>query len=126
VYAVEVIVRGKVVSGCGHFKERMTRQREVFERATGEELHPGTINVNVGQEIPIREVFRINGNDIGEPEQDLLFERCRINGYSAFRIRPYHLPTGGGGHGDHVLEIACAEVVPNTDLGNVVEVELFR
>jgi hypothetical protein len=49
-----------------------------------------------------------------------------INGYPAWRIRPYHLLTGGGGHGDHILEIACSEVLPNIEPGRVVEIELFE
>jgi CTP-dependent riboflavin kinase len=125
VYAVEVILRGEVVGGCGHFKVRMATYQEVFTRATGEHLHPGTINVNVGEEIQIREEFRIKGTDINEPDQDLLFERCRINGHAAYRIRPYHIPTGSGGHGDHILEIACCELLHDTEHGKVVEIELF-
>jgi hypothetical protein len=87
----------------GNAKSPMSKHQEVFNRAMGEYLHPGTINVNVRQ---IREEFRINGDDIYEPEQDLLFERCRINGYFAYRIRHYHKPTGGGGHGDRWTLIA--------------------
>jgi hypothetical protein len=39
-------------------------------------------------------------------------------------MRPLHLTTGGGGHGDHILEIACSESIPNVEFGKVVEVEL--
>jgi hypothetical protein len=37
---------------------------------------------------------RIRGVDIGYPQQDLLFEVCRINGIWAYRIRPYNLNRG--------------------------------
>jgi hypothetical protein len=47
--------------------------------------------------MPIVESFRVLGTLIGEPDQDLLFEPCRVNDYEAFRIRPYQL-AGGGGH----------------------------
>src|SRR6266478_1018307 len=92
-----MIRRGEVVPGCRHFTQRMTTYRDGFKQATGEYLHPGTINVSVGEEIEIQEEFRIKGTDIGEPDQDLLFERCRINGLPAYWIRPYHLITGAGG-----------------------------
>jgi CTP-dependent riboflavin kinase len=54
-----MILTGEVVRGCGHFKERMTTYREVFKQATGEHLHPGTINVNVGEAIEFQGEFRI-------------------------------------------------------------------
>jgi len=97
---------------------------EVFERATGERLYPGTLNVNVGQQIPIKEHFRIRGAEINEPEQDLLFEVCRINGLWAYRIRPFDA-VGGGGHGDEILEIACSKKIPNVGPGVEVEIALF-
>lgn len=104
----------------------MTNYAAVFERAVGEKLYPGTINVKVATAVPIREEFRISGMDIGEPEQDLLFEKCLINGIQAYRIRPYNLKSGGGGHGDDVLEIACSIEVPCVAPGSSVEVTLFR
>jgi hypothetical protein len=45
----------------------MVNYREVFSKATGETLFPGTSNVNVGVAIGIREDSRILGRDIGEP-----------------------------------------------------------
>jgi len=95
-----------------HFSRRMTEYPKVFEKATGERLYPGTLNVNVGRPNPVREHFRIRGTEINEPEQDLLFEVCRINQIWAYRIRPFHLATGEGGHGDHIIEIACSQKIP--------------
>ena len=120
-----VILNRTVERGVGDFKKRMTKYSDVFRNATGEVLEPGTINVNVGKEIKIEEHFRIRGVDIGEPRQDLKFEICRINGIWAYRIRPY-TSDGGGGHGDHVLEIACSVKVPDIGLGSSVKVALFR
>ncbi|HKC01222.1 MAG TPA: hypothetical protein VKD23_20730 [Terriglobales bacterium] len=119
-------VKGHVVKGAGHFGQRMTTYRHVFTEAAGEELQPGTLNVKIDRKIEIKEKFRILGADIDEPEQDLLFEECEINGMKAFRIRPLHLSTGGGGHGDHILEIACASWIPNAGLDSEVEVTFFR
>jgi hypothetical protein len=57
--------------GCKHFSRRMKEYPEVFERATGEELYPGTLNVDVGRPIPIKEPFRIEGRELSEPEEFL-------------------------------------------------------
>ena len=121
-----MIVRGQIVRGCNHFQVRMTKYRDVFKKATGQELFPGTLNVKVDRQIEVREDFRIKGTEIDEPEQDLIFEPCRINGIEAFRIRPLHLATGLGGQRDDTLEIAAAQRVPCVEIGTEVEVELFR
>jgi len=123
-----VIVRGKVKQGCGHFRQRMTNFPVAFRKATGEDLFKGTLNVELENHmcIPIAEQFRIRGTEIDEPGQDLLFEVCRINGLWAYRIRPYDLCTGAGGHGDNILEIACSQQIPNVSAGSEVQIELFR
>ena len=105
-------------------RRRMTQYRDVFLRATGQELYPGTLNVVVGREVVVKEDFRILGSDIDEPNQDLVFERCLIDGKPAFRIRPLDA-LGKGGHGDQVLEITCSQQLPN-DHGTEVVVEFFR
>jgi len=123
-----VIVSGLVCpgdQGLKHFSKRMTDYAEVFKRATGERLFPGTLNVNVGRAIPIREHFRIRGTEINEPEQDLLFEVCRINQIWAYRIRPLNLATFDGGHGDHILELACSQKIPDVPPETEVEIALF-
>ncbi len=121
-----IVLKGKVVSGFGHFKPRMDSFPEVFRGATGETLFPGTLNVDVNRPIKIKQHFKISGAEIKEPEQDLLFEICRINGIWAYRIRPYNLENGTGGHGDHILEIACAQRIPDAVCGSEVEITLFR
>jgi len=82
---VTSILKGTVVSGCGHFTQRMKRYPDVFSEATGEKLFEGTLNVDVGRTVKIREDFRISGANICEPTQDLLFEKCQINGIPAYR-----------------------------------------
>ena len=124
-----LIVKGSVCpegQGLKHFSKRMTEYPEVFERATGGRLFPGTLNVDVGAPVPVKEHFRIRGTEINEPEQDLLFEVCRINEFWAYRIRPFHLLTGVGGHGDHILEISSRDKIPNVPPGTEVEILLFR
>ncbi len=44
-------VKGHVVQGCEHFRQRMNNFRRVFRDATGEELFPGTLNVKVDSTI---------------------------------------------------------------------------
>jgi hypothetical protein len=121
-----LVIKGQVVQGCNHFQQRMTNFRTVFRDSVGEELFPGTLNVKVDSEMPINEHFRIRGATIGEPNQDLLFEICRANGLWAYRIRPYNLQDGTGGHGDDTLEIACRQEIRNANPGSFVEVAFFR
>jgi CTP-dependent riboflavin kinase len=111
-------------AGLKHFSRRMSQHPKVFERATGEKLFPGTLNVNVGETVKIKEHFRIHGKELNEPE-DFLFEVCRINGIWAYRIRPLDA-MGNGGHGDHILEITCAHKIPDAQPGTEVEIALFR
>jgi CTP-dependent riboflavin kinase len=113
-----------VIQGFRHFTRRMTEHAELFREATGECLFPGTLNVQVGQPEPIREHFSIP--DPIDAAQDLQFEVCRINGNWAYRIRPINRQTGDGGHGDHILEIACSTELPNAGDGAVVTIGLFR
>jgi hypothetical protein len=106
----------------------MTNFPFAFRKATGEDHFKGTLNVELENNrcIPIKEQFRIRGTDIDEPGQDLLFEVCRVSGMWAYRIRPYDLCTGSGGHGDNILEIACSQQIPNVSTGSQVQIELFR
>jgi CTP-dependent riboflavin kinase len=116
---------GRIVKGNGHFSGLMTRYRDVFQSAVGQALYPGTLNVKIDTKITIKEEFRISGADIGEPDQDLLFEKCRVNGIDAYRLRPYNLQTGRGGHGDETLEIV-SQFIPNVRIGAKVEITFFR
>jgi CTP-dependent riboflavin kinase len=123
-----VILRGTICAdaqGLKHFSRRITQYSAVFEKATGEILYPGTLNVDIGRPFPVREHFRIRGTEINEPEQDLLFEVCRINRIWAYRIRPFQLATGEGGHGDNIVEIACAQKIPEVPSGTRVEIAFF-
>ena len=117
-------VRGRIIDGKMHFQIRMTRHADAFQTATGDTLFPGTLNVDIGTAIECKPDFRIRGSDIGEPHQDLLFERCIVAGQGAYRIRPYLLATGGGGWGDHILEIACAVKLRPLLLGQEDEVDI--
>jgi CTP-dependent riboflavin kinase len=119
-----VIVKGRVVNGLNHFEGRVSKHREAFEKTVGHALVAGTINVEIAGAIRVKEDLRLKGEEIGARE-DYVFERCRINGYDAYRIRPMD-QNGNGGHGDHILEISCAEWVPDVGIGADVEVELFR
>lgn len=121
-----ITISGRVQKGVSDFGRRMTTYPEVFRRATGESMFPGTINVKVSRKIPVKEHFRILGKDINEPDQDLLFEICCINGIRAYRIRPYNLRTGEGGHGDDVIEIASSQQIPNAGEGALVEITFLR
>ena len=121
-----ITIKGRLQQGVGDFRKRMTKFPDVFRSATGETLFPGTLNVKVERKIPAKEDFRIRGIDIDDPNQDLLFERCLINGIPGYRIRPFNLKHGGGGHGDDVIELSSSQQIPYTRDGAVVEITFFR
>ena len=105
----------------------MERFPDVFGAVTGERLFPGTLNVQLESPLPIRAEFTIPGSEIGEPEQDMLFERCTVNGIPAFRLRPFQPATGAGGHGDHILElVSSVELRPLLAGSETVIVEFPR
>jgi CTP-dependent riboflavin kinase len=92
----------------------MTAYSDVFRDAVGEELFPGTLNVDVGVPILIKPYIWIKGETVGDLYQDLLIEKCKVNDVEAYRMRPYQyrdfpnsLGVGMGGHGDNILEILC-------------------
>jgi len=120
-------VCGVVVSGLGAWRPRIEQFPQVFEAGLGQRLFPGTLNVLLDTPLAIQPDFKILGIKIGEPEQDMLFERCSVNGIPAFRLRPFQPATGAGGHGDHVLEIVCAQALrPHIPPYSCVTVEFPR
>ena len=116
-------------SGYGHFSQRLRDFPDDFLKATGEVLVGGTLNLKLDREIKIREHFRMP-DPWKDERQVLLFEICRVLGVWAYRVRPWKLDgSGGGGHGDHILEIMCAKwIVRNGSHlkhGDYVDVEFF-
>lgn len=110
----------------GHFKPLMETFSQAFEDATGEKLIPGTLNVKVETPITIKEDFRIPAYKLGGGEQDLLFEKCQIDGTPAYRLRRFNRSTGEGSHGDHILEISSSKRISNSAPGSIVSIEFFR
>ena len=115
---------GIVQPGIGAFSRRMTEFATLFEEATGEALFAGTLNVSIDIELEVREHFKIV--DPIDANQDLLFEICRVSRLWAYRILPRNRYTGDGGHGDHIIEVCCAQHIPNAGIGSRVELEFFR
>ena len=115
-------VTGRVIAGFGAWRPRIERFPDVFREGTGESLFPGTLNIQLDTPLSIQTEFVISGAKIGEPEQDMLFESCLVNGIGGWRLRPFQPATGLGGHGDHILEIVSAtELRPRiADLDRVV------
>ena len=120
-------VFGVVIHGIGAWKPRIEKFPEVFRAATGQQLFPGTLNVLLDAPLPIEPEFTIRGAEIGEPDQDMLFERCMVNGIPAIRLRPFQPATGAGGHGDHILELVSGvELRPLLAGSTTVVVEFSR
>ena len=101
-------VTGRVIAGVGAWRPRIEQFPDVFLEGTGQSLFPGTLNVELDEPLSIQTEFVISGAKIGEPEQDMLFESCLVNGIPGWRLRPFQPATGLGGHGDHILEIVSA------------------
>ena len=120
-----ITITGRVWrKGSGDFKKRMISFPEEFLRATGEKLFPGTLNVEIDKPLAVKEHFRMR--DVQDPEQDLLFEICRVDRVWAYRIRPFNRETGAGGHGDHILEITSSQEIPNAHEGSPIKISFFR
>lgn len=121
-----LVLRGTVVAGCGHFSRRIREFPQIFRQATGVDLFPGTINVEVdrNEALEIHEEFR--SPDPIDSSQVLLFERCTINGFSGFRIRPFNVRDRSGGHGDHIIEVSSTERIPNVEAGALVVLTFQR
>ena len=117
-----MIVTGRLVDGLKHFRKRISTYGNEFERVVGMRLFPGTLNVQVPRAVAVHEALRLRGETIGEPDQDLLFESCIVAGQLCYRVRPFHLQTGLGGHGDHILEIVSAVALRPLLLGQEEDV----
>lgn len=125
-WKVKVVLDGRVERGVGQASRRMASSPEIYERAFGERLFPGTLNVRVERRVPLREHFRIFGiEEKNDPTQDLLVEVCLLDEIIAYRICPWRLESGLGGHGDYVIELACPQKMANMTYGSRVTVSLF-
>lgn len=123
-------ITGKVQKNAGAFSKRISDFTQTFVHATGiPNLHAGTLNVWSDEYVAIWPDFMIKGEDLDNPDQDCLFEGCKIivdgKEYSGFRVRPFHRPTGGGGNGDKCLEI-IAETIPGVVADKMVTLEFTR
>ena len=124
-----VTLKGTIIKGSGEQRRRMMRFPEVFESVLGKDFYPGTINVKVDRPVWIKTDFKISGDLIAEPHMNMLFEKCKINGDPAYRMRIWNKKSGYGSWGDDVLEIAGPPLcVPTFEFGicQKVKIELFR
>jgi hypothetical protein len=127
---LDIKENGTVRKNAGVFSMRLRSFKEKFAAATGiPNLHEGTLNVWFDECVAIWPEFMIDGKELDNPDQDCLFESCKIivdsRVYSGFRVRPYHRPTGGGGNGDKCMEIV-AETIPGVAPGTDVTLEFTR
>lgn len=120
------MTKGYVVEGDYQSQGIMFEFGDAFRAATGEYLYPGTLNVQVPRAIPIKEHFRIRACTSGIPNQDLLFEICRINRLWAYRIVRLDMKRGKRIHRNSLFEIICAQKLPNIYPGCKVVIELLR
>ncbi len=123
-------ITGEVRKNAGAFSVRIKAFKAKFVEATGiPDLHEGTLNVWAEECVAIWPQFMIEGSDLDKPNEDYLFENCKVivdgKEYDGFRVRPYHRPDGGGGNGDKCMEI-IAGTIPGVKLGMSVTLEFAR
>lgn len=116
-------LRGFVTSGTGDLAHWMTRYADVFERATGVDLYPGSLNVMLDEPWTVQDApLRLEPPEYGVA---MSIMPCTINGVAAFILRTDKNNAGSGDHPLTVVEVAAATHLRTTlgvDDGDEVEV----
>lgn len=120
------MIKGYVVQGDYQTQGVMFEFGAAFRAATGEYLYPGTLNVQTLLALPIKEHFRIRACNSGIPDQDLLFEICRINRMWGYRMVRLDVKKRKLVRKNGLFEIICAQKIPNIYPGCDVVIELLR
>src|SRR5215210_4839457 len=101
-----VRLSGRVASGKGDLKGWMEHHRAAYERATGEALIPGSLNVILDQPWVVKAPpMRLEGSEIGVGMNIL---PCEIGGVPAFVLRTDRNNSGIGDHATNVVEFAAS------------------
>jgi len=100
------ILRGKVVSGMGNFSYWIEKLHDHYQRKTGMDLFPGTLNVQLDHPYTLPgEVTRLEGEEYGGTVSVNIVP-CSILGRSAFILRTDANEQGRGHHPRTVVEVA--------------------
>lgn len=99
---------GKVVSGTGHMGERMAAGSvalEVYEAFTGLELVPGSLNIDLGQEVDMPPYSQTLTRHDHEGEAIIYITPALVNDLACFAVRNKLAEEGTGRHPKNIIEI---------------------
>ena len=100
------LLRGRVESGVGDFGAWIAKLQAHYERKTGMNLYPGTLNVRLTETYVVPPgCVRLEGHEHGG-SVSVSIVPCRFLGRGAFILRTDTNETGTGRHPRTVLEIA--------------------
>jgi riboflavin kinase, archaea type len=121
------ILRGKVVSGMGNFSYWIEKLADHYQRKTGMQLFPGTLNVELEQPYTLpRQVVRLEGWEYaGSVSVNIV--PCSILGKSGFILRTDANEEGRGHHPKTIIEVAADVKLRdhfNLSDGDMVEIEI--
>ena len=99
------MLRGRVASGVGDLSHWMIEYADLYERQTGVQLHPGSLNVVLPEPWVVENApLRLEPPDIAV---GMNIVPCEIAGIAGFILRTDKNNAGVGDHGLHVIEIAA-------------------
>lgn len=119
---------GEVVSGIGDLSRWMRKYADIYRDATGMDLVPGSLNVELDREFRLPDTPRIH-LDAEQVGVDVSLVPCHVEGIPAFILRTDRNDAGIGDHPRQIIEVV-ADVVLRDELrledGDRVEVVVPR
>ena len=120
------ILRGKVVSGMGNFSYWIEKLADHYQRKTGMQLFPGTLNVELEKPYTLpKQAVRLEGWEYaGSVSVNIV--PCSIFGKSGFILRTDANEQGRGHHPKTIIEVATDVKLRdhfNLSDGDMVEIE---
>jgi riboflavin kinase len=121
------ILRGKVVSGMGNFSYWIEKLADHYQRKTGMQLFPGTLNVELEKPYTLpKQAVRLEGWEYaGSVSVNIV--PCSIFGKSGFILRTDANEEGRGHHPKTIIEVATDVKLRdhfNLSDGDMVEIEI--
>nr|AIA12116.1 protein of unknown function DUF120 [uncultured bacterium] len=121
------MLTGKVVSGAGNFSQWIEKLKEPYQKKTGLQLFPGTLNVQLGEEYSIPpNAIRLEAEEYGGTVS-INIVACRIFGEDAVILRTDRNERGEGLHPKTLVEVACEVKLRdkyNLKDGDIVQIEV--
>lgn len=102
---------GEVVSGTGHMSKRMEAgsiAMELYEKATGLELVPGSLNVHIAEDVSMPPNSKQIVRRDHEGEAIIYITPALLNNLECFAVRNKRAEEGIGRHPKNIIEIISA------------------